>query len=499
VFVDIDLLLLGPALIFAAMHALFGFCAELGNENGLLWEGPFDVIGVFGMHVIPTDVLVLTDDVESIGERVVLHHFIAFGVRADESGGDGTGGIEPAGFVGEVGQKLGASGVVGCLVGDGPENDRGFIAVAADHFAKHVRSFGVNRWLVEGDMLPERNLRPDHDAVAVGGALHTLVVGVMTEADEVGVEVFEKGEDIVDVLLVIDASGAVGGFGMHVRALQEDSFAVEEDAGPVDADVAEADIVREFVLTGGEFDLVEFWRFRRPEIEFAGLQVEGCSAFCICLDGGADAGLGYTQGDRGSGGGTFDMDVAGEGAGIGGGEGAFALEVDVVVVDELRGKSNEGDIAGEAAVVEPIDANGGDAIDLAGGVHRDNDEVVTGLQGGGDFAVEGGEAALVVADALLVYPDEGLIVCSADMEEGARVGFGLEVEVVLIPDDPLKAEKRRVLSVPVAGDFECGSSGEVIFFVVRATVDIGVGIQSISVVADLARRLVQTFCGRLIN
>jgi hypothetical protein len=75
-------------------------------------------------------------------------------------------------------------------------------------------------------------------------------------------------------------------------------------------------------------------------------------------------------------------------------------EVDVVVVDEGGGDGDEGDVAGEAAVVEPVDADGGDAVDEAGGVDGDDDEVGAGVEDGGDFAVEGRVAAFVVADAL---------------------------------------------------------------------------------------------------
>ncbi len=175
------------------------------------------------------------------------------------------------------------------------------------------------------------------------------------------------------------------------------------------------------------------------------------------------------------------------------------LEVDVVVVDELHRESDEGDIAGEAAVVEPVDADGGDAVDQASGVDGDDDEVGAGLEGGGDFTVERGESALVVADALLVYPDEGLVVCRTDVEEGARVGFGLEVEVALVPDDAFETEEGGVLGVPVAGNFEGGGGGEVVLFVVRAAVDVGMGIEGVAVVANLTGGGIEGSGGWLVD
>ena len=63
-------------------------------------------------------------------------------------------------------------------------------------------SFGVDFGLVKGDALPVGNLRPDEEAIAVGGALHSLVVGVVGEADVVGVELFDPAEEGGDVLVL---------------------------------------------------------------------------------------------------------------------------------------------------------------------------------------------------------------------------------------------------------------------------------------------------------
>ena len=44
---------------------------------------------------------------------------------------------------------------------------------------QHRDVLGVDLGLVEGDVLPVGNLGPDHDAVAIGCALHALVVRVV--------------------------------------------------------------------------------------------------------------------------------------------------------------------------------------------------------------------------------------------------------------------------------------------------------------------------------
>jgi hypothetical protein len=88
---------------------------------------------------------------------------------------------------------------------------------------------------------------------------------------------------------------------------------------------------------------------------------------------------------------------------------------------------------------------------------------------------------------LLVDPDVGAVVGRADVEEGAGAGFGLGIEVALVPDDALVVEELRDLGVPVAGNFEGGRGGEVVLLVVLAD-DVGVGVHGVGLVVDLAVR-----------
>src|ERR1700679_1117107 len=115
--------------------------------------------------------------------------------------------------------------------------------------------------------------------------------------------------------------------------------------------------------------------------------------------------------------------------------------MEIVVVDELLRDGDEGDIAGEAAVVPPVGLKSGDAVGDAGVVYGDDDEVFAGGDDAGDVAVEGSEATFMLADFFGVDPDEGAVVGGADVEEGAGVGLRGEVEVFLIPDDSLVVEE----------------------------------------------------------
>ena len=84
--------------------------------------------------------------------------------------------------------------------------------------------------------------------------------------------------------------------------------------------------------------------------------------------------------------------------------------VNVVVVDELLRQCDQRDVASEAAVVEPVDSDGrGMPSTWRVGVDGDDDEVAARLQDRSHLAVEWRVAALVIADALLIDPDKGIL------------------------------------------------------------------------------------------
>jgi hypothetical protein len=112
----------------------------------------------------------------------------------------------------------------------------------------------------------------------------------------------------------------------------------------------------------------------------------------------------------------------------------------VVVVNEGGGNGDEGDIAGKAAIVEPVIANGGYTVDQAGGVDGDDDKVGARVEDSGHFAIKRREAAFVIADPLLIHPNMGAVVSCTDVEKRPGAGFGPCVEVALIPYDPLVVE-----------------------------------------------------------
>jgi len=151
-----------------------------------------------------------------------------------------------------------------------------------------------------------------------------------------------------------------------------------------------------------------------------------------------------------------------------------AAEVKIIVVDELLRNFDEGDVAGEAAVVPPVSLEGGNAVGDACVIDGEDDEVFAVFEDAGDLAIEGREAALVLADFFGVNPDEGAVVGGADVEEGAGVGLGGVFEAALIPDGAFVVEEFGSLGVPVAGDLEGRGIGEVIVLRVARGVEGGV-------------------------
>ena len=116
------------------MIAILGFGAELAHQNGLLWKSPLHVVSIFGRAAVPADVLVDADDVEGIGEWIVQGGGAAFDVRRVEGGGNEARGIELSGLVDEIDEELGAIGIVGSLVGDGPEVLLAAVLISAGFF-----------------------------------------------------------------------------------------------------------------------------------------------------------------------------------------------------------------------------------------------------------------------------------------------------------------------------------------------------------------------------
>jgi hypothetical protein len=117
-------------------------------------------------------------------------------------------------------------------------------------------------------------------------------VGVVGEADEVGVKLFDPAEEGVDVGVGRDAAGAEGGFGVDADAVEGEGLAVEEDLGAASFDGSEADGVGEGVCARGEVDAVELGGVGGPEGEVGRGEGDGGAAVGVSGGGGVEVEFG---------------------------------------------------------------------------------------------------------------------------------------------------------------------------------------------------------------
>ena len=247
---------------------------------------------------------------------------------------------------------------------------------------------------------------------------------------------------------------------MDADAAEEDGFAVEEYVAAAGADGAEADGFADFARAAADGELVEFRVFRTPEFHVRGGETEAGLAFGVGLElvFSAKAGDGEFHGFAA--GGPGDGDRAGDGAGF------LGVELDAVLGDEGFRRVDEGDAAGEAAVVPPIGVESGHGVLGAAVVHADDERVGAGFERLGDLEGERGEAADVGAEFFPVQIDVGPVVRGSEAQETAA-GFWRVIDFPPVPDAAFVVKKPGLLRVPVAGHLQGGGFGEIVFHAFR--------------------------------
>ena len=179
---------------------------------------------------------------------------------------------------------------------------------------------------------------------------------------------------VFDVAVCVGAAASDGSFCMHICALQKDRLAIQEDACTVNADITEADIIGQPVVSRGESDFIELWIVRRPESKLGGLDCEACVA--IGIGGGCSVGSCFRNIDRNrrSRRGVKNVNVSGDFS-VMRIEAGAVRKMQIVIVNEGGGHRNKRDVAGKASVVKPINADGRNAIDNTRGIDRNHNKV----------------------------------------------------------------------------------------------------------------------------
>src|ERR1019366_1903426 len=110
--------------------------------------------------------------------------------------------------------------------------------------------------------------------------------------------------------------------------------------------------------------------------------------------------------------------------------------------------------ASEPAVVPPIGHDGGDEVLLALVVHLDHENVALLADVGGDFELEGREAAPGLAGLDAVEEDNAAIVRGAEPDEDAMSRGDRAIEIAFVPDRTFVEHKVGALRVPIARDLK---------------------------------------------
>ena len=283
----------------------------------------------------------------------------------------------------------------------------------------------------------------------------------MGQAHEVAAQLFGPCEQLAGIFGGVSPPAAVGLLVVDADALEEDGLAVEQNLLVACFDGAEADLVGDGRrIVKRDVHLVEFGILRAPQLGFElckhlhpsvgisrdGLlqlelgDVDGYGVACLCLaQTGAESQAAAFQ----------------------------AHHLHVVVLDVNGRHLHQLHIAGDAAVVPPVEDQRGHILGVALVVHLHDDRVLTLLQHLCDIEVEGCESADVMPGLLAVHPYAAVVVRCPEVEQGFvsalnETIIGFNIETLLEPHGALVEEQSFVLCVPVAWNLHRGRLVEVV-------------------------------------
>ena len=78
-------------------------------------------------------------------------------------------------------------------------------------------------------------------------------------------------------------------------------------------------------------------------------------------------------------------------------------------------------------------------------------------------------------------------------------GWGWKSKSRSYQTTPLEAKKRQLLRVPVTRDPQSGCGREIVFRIMGTGVNVGMGVEGVAIVADLAVAGVKVAAGRLLD
>ena len=268
--------------------------------------------------------------------------------------------------------------------------------------------------------------------LVVGEAYSVDAEGLCLVKQQVGI-VWRAGSPLLHGYFLVDAD-----------ALEEDGLAVEQHFRALHLDIAEAYLFADAVGGGIQFHVVEFGILGTPAHEFLhgdggngpargiGLQRERLFQFWNAQrDALACHGVGKPH------------------RGVNQVRAVF-VKLDEVVADVALGHHFQRHVAGDAAIVEPVERHGRYGILLAAVVRADGDVVAAVLQLACNVRFERRERSFVTDRLTSVHVDRGPIADATELQQVAFPVLYLNVEMATVPHCSLIVFQFLTLMVPVA-------------------------------------------------
>ena len=353
---------------------------------------------------------------------------------------------------------------MGRLVGDAPDDDVGAVLVACNHITQLCLCILEGLGVGPGDGPIDGNLRPDEDAHALCLTDGVFVVGIVCQTHEVAAQFLCPGEEGVSVLGGVGTTAAVGLLLMDGDALEEDRLAVEQNLLVAGLDGAETDVVGEGLAVQGEFHPIEFGILRRPQL---GLCHKGqrCLSLRICGEGGLVFQFWNAQRHL-----LPSLCLVQLHSKL---QELLCVELVALLLERLLDLQgvvldvewrhiHQQHVAGDAAVVPPVEDLRGHILCMALVVHLHDDGVLALLQLLGHIEVESGEATDVVSHLRAVHINVTVVVDRTKVEQGVASLSGMPVKALLEPHRSLVEEQAFVPRVPIGWNGHGGRGVEVI-------------------------------------
>ena len=165
----------------------------------------------------------------------------------------------------------------------------------------------------------------------------------------------------------------------------------------------------------------------------------------------------------------------GKGAGLALGIGSRATShMQVVVFKVNRRNLHQPYVAGDAAIVPPVEDLCGNILGMALVVHLDDDDVLTVDEQVADVEVEWCEAADMMTGLLAIHPHMTVVVDGAEVKQRAVVLHGYGLKASHKPYRAFIEEQPFVLRVPVGGYLHGGRLVEIVLYQVFRMLRLGI-------------------------